>query len=314
MPTSRTERLGIAALDTFFSTHGWLFREQTTHDYGIDAHVEIVDENHRPTGKLIAIQIKSGTSFFKKQTPKSFVFRTNDKHVAYWIGHSMPVIVVLYNPMTKTAHWKQVTRRTTKQAGNSWKIHVPKSDMLADPVRTLASLEALTQPEPYLRRLNRLRVDRHWMGLIEAGEVVRVKFDDWVNKSLPRYQIRIFTDADEETWPTLYTPGVGVEGMLKHFFPWAKLEVDEGEFEEGAKSDWEAASFQHHDPETGKTTYSQEFEDWYEPPNGLVPVSDNGETQTYVLILSLNKFGKAFIAVDDYLSDPDAPENIGFSM
>jgi hypothetical protein len=38
----QTVRLGVAALDTYFSGHGWLFREQLTHDYGIDAHVEIV--------------------------------------------------------------------------------------------------------------------------------------------------------------------------------------------------------------------------------------------------------------------------------
>lgn len=60
---AQTERLGVSKLDHYFSSYGWLFREQMIHDYGIDAHVEITNENY-PTGELIAIQIKSGMSFF----------------------------------------------------------------------------------------------------------------------------------------------------------------------------------------------------------------------------------------------------------
>lgn len=75
MQKAQTERLGVAGVDYFFSQHGWLFREQPTHDYGIDAHVEIVITN-RPTGKLIALQIKSGTSFFSEETADAFVFNS----------------------------------------------------------------------------------------------------------------------------------------------------------------------------------------------------------------------------------------------
>lgn len=313
MPAPKTERLGVSTLDHFFSEQGWLFREQTTHDYGIDAHIEIVEEQ-RPTGKLIALQIKSGTSFFKEEAADSYVFRTDDQHVAYWVDHSMPVVLVLYNPDTKTAHWQQVNRESAASTGKNWKIEVPKTDMLANAQETLKALESLTQPEPYIRRLNRLRVDRHWMDLLEEGVEVRVAFDDWVNKSLPRYRITIYTDDEKEVWPTLYTPGVGVEGMLNHFFPWAEFAVDEDEYVEGAEEQWEADCYQYRDSETGKTFYDQKFDEWYEPPKGLVPVSGNGETESYVLILSLSTFGKSFMMIDDYLSDPDAPEKIGFSL
>ena len=75
-----------------------------------------------------------------------------------------------------------------------------------------------------------------------------------------------------------------------------------------------AECYSYHDAETGESFYSQDFDDWYESPTALVPVSDNGETETYVLILSLNKFGKSFLVVDDYLADPDAQEAIGFEL
>ncbi len=313
MATPKTERLGVSAMDHFFSEQGWLFREQPTHDYGIDAHIETV-EDERPTGKLIALQIKSGSSFFKEETDDCYVFRTDNKHVAYWVNHSMPVVLVLYNPDTKTAHWRQITKDSVENTGKNWKIEVPKHDMFADPKSTLDALERLSQPEPYIRRLNRLRVDRRWMDLIEDGIEVRVAFDDWVNKSLPRYQVKIYTDDQKETWPTLlYTPGVGVEGMLEHFFPWADFTVDEDAYKDEAESQWEA-DYLFRDSETGEIFYEREFEEWYTPPKGLMPVADNGEVKSYVLILSVNDFGRSFMSVDSYCSDPDAPEVIGFSL
>ena len=313
MPKPQTERLGVAALEYFFSQHGWLFREQTTHDYGIDAHVEIVEKN-RPTGKLVALQIKSGASFFGEATNDAFVFRTDDTHVAYWVSHSMPVVLVLYNPESKEAHWQEISRQTVASTGKNWRLNVPKKGMFKDPALTLKLLASLTQPEPYLRRLNRLRVDRRWIDLFEQGVEVRVEFDDWVNKSLPRYQDTISTDEDKEAWPTLYTPRVGIEEMLLHFFPWADYSVDQDALREGAEDQWMAECYSFYDSETGEEYYSQDFDDWYEPQTGLVPISENGETATYKLILSLNDFGRSFIEIDDYLSDSTAPENIGFTL
>lgn len=290
MNQPQTERLGVAALEYFFAEHGWLFREQTTHDYGIDAHVEIVSDQ-RPTGKLIAIQIKTGTSFFAEETNNDFIFRTNDTHIAYWVGHSMPVVVVLFNPETKQAYWQHVSRETVESTGKGWKLSIPKVSMFEHDKRCFEAFAQLTQPEPYVRRLNRLRIDRRWMDLVVEGYEVRVQFDDWINKSLPRYQLAIFTEDEKETWPTLYTPGVGIEEMLSHFFPWADFAID-----------WDACD----EYETGKYQHFQ--------PEGLVPISENGETATYCLLLSLNEFGHSFLAIDDYLADPDAPEKIGFTM
>jgi len=76
----KTDRLGVSKVEYFFSSHGWLFREQYLHDYGIDAQVEIVQDG-KPTGDLIAIQIKSGTCYFSECTKDYIIFRTNDKHI-----------------------------------------------------------------------------------------------------------------------------------------------------------------------------------------------------------------------------------------
>lgn len=314
MTRPQTERLGVSKLDYFFSENGWIFREQTTHDYGIDAHVEIV-EDERPTGKLIALQIKTGRSFFEEEVDGAYVFRTDDKHIAYWVGHSMPVVLVLYNPETDQAHWQHVSRETVETTGKGWKILIPRISILQKSDSFLKALEALTQPEPYIRRLNRLRIDRHWMNLIKQGYEVRVEFDDWVNKSLPRYQVTISTDNNEESWPICYAPGVGIEEMLTHYFPWADFALNMEAHEQGAYEDWESECYSWRDSETDEVFYSMQFDEWYEPPTAnIVPVSENGETASYNLLLTLNEFGNSFLMIDDYLADPSAPETIGFTL
>jgi hypothetical protein len=88
----------------------------------------------------------------------------------------------------------------------------------------------------------------------------------------------------------LYTPGVGIEAMLEHFFPWADYAVD---------------------PDIDR---DDSVDGTYGHNSQLMPISDNGETATYILILKLNDFGKSFLEIDNYLADSDSPESIGFTL
>lgn len=299
----QTERLGVAALDFFFSSNGWMFREQTTHDYGIDAHIEIV-QDQLPTGRLIALQIKSGMSFFSEATEAAYVYRTDEKHVSYWVEHSMPVVLVLYHPESKQLYWQQVSRDTVESTGKNWKILVPKLHHFSDAKQTLRSLSLLTQPEPYIRQLNRLRVDRRWLEMIKQGNQVRVQFDDWINKSLPRFQLTLISKGESLDWPMVYGPGMSIQAVLDHYMPWADFSLDEEAHREGAEEEWQGQCYAFRDSETGKTFYSMTFEEWYKPAHGIVPVSSTGETESYSLILSLNALGESFLVVDDFLGEP----------
>jgi hypothetical protein len=87
--TQKTDRLGVHKVGEFFSSAGWLFREQLNDDYGIDAQVEIA-EGYNALGALIGLQIKSGSSYFAEQTNKSIIFRSNDKRIQYWLKHFLP--------------------------------------------------------------------------------------------------------------------------------------------------------------------------------------------------------------------------------
>jgi len=124
VPQSRTERLGVSAAQFIFERLGFIFREQPIEDYGIDAHIEVV-ENEKATGKLIALQIKSGDSFFKEKNNDSIVFRGELKHLSYWISHSLPVMLVLYNIEENIAYWQIVNKHTITKTAKHWKLHIP---------------------------------------------------------------------------------------------------------------------------------------------------------------------------------------------
>ena len=69
------ERVGVATAEKIINQLGLIFREQPIDDYGIDAQIETVKDGYA-TGKLIAVQIKSGDSYIKKVSDEYIVFNS----------------------------------------------------------------------------------------------------------------------------------------------------------------------------------------------------------------------------------------------
>lgn len=141
MPYDPIERVGVHRVGELIASElGWIFREQTTDDWGIDAQVEVVEKE--PTGRLIALQIKTGLSYFDEQTDEHYVYRGDRRHLNYWRGHSLPVIIVVYHPEFRVAFWEIVSSDKAEETGTGWKIRIPKSQTLnassLDPWRRIA--------------------------------------------------------------------------------------------------------------------------------------------------------------------------------
>ncbi len=310
------DRLGVSKLEYFFSQHGWLFREQVSHDYGIDAQVEIVI-NDKPTGDLIAIQVKSGKSYFSESTDKAFIYRTDNSHIQYWTKHCLPVIIVLYDPDQDILYWENVSENFTTKTRKGWKISIPKTKKLTH--KSLIELRKLTQPPPYIQNLNRLRLDKSWIELVDKGESVYVEFEVWINKSLPRFSMRIGCDSrddvEEQSWPTIYGVGQPIEEALSRVIPWADFEVDENAYRNFMKSLWYAECYMGQDKEDGTEYFYEPFEIWYKPPSEkIVHISENGETQGYRELLTLNEIGKAFLVLNEFLEEKDLVRGRAFTL
>lgn len=133
---AKTDRIGVSAIQLKFETMGYGFREQSVSDYGIDAHVEIV-ENEQATGRLIALQIKSGESWFKESHEKGFIYRGDESHLDYWLNHTLPVLIALYNPKEEAAYWQIITRETVINTEKGWKVDVPYTQQINNESKTL---------------------------------------------------------------------------------------------------------------------------------------------------------------------------------
>src|ERR1700733_13789412 len=126
----RTGRMGVSAASLLFEGWGWLFREQPIEDYGIDAHVEPVDGPERPARQLLALQIKTGASFFAEETQGGWWFRDTRRHWHYWLGHVLPVVIILYNPQTGTLFWQHAEAGLVQLTGEEGKLLIPRSHVL----------------------------------------------------------------------------------------------------------------------------------------------------------------------------------------
>lgn len=155
---SRTGRIGVAGTQLLIERLGWIFREQPIEDYGIDAHIEVV-ENSTATGKLIALQIKSGKSWFREKTSNGFVFRGKTEHLEYWQQHSLPVIVVLYKDDEQTAYWQSVSSSNIQKTDKAWKLIIP----FAQKIDTL-SLEKIQELSRKLTATNGYTILSLWDG------------------------------------------------------------------------------------------------------------------------------------------------------
>lgn len=126
-----TNRVGVGIVQ--MSVHRdlrWIFREQPTTDTGIDAQVEVAIDGV-PTGRLIALQIKSGPSWFDDESDGGWTFRFDDRLAHLWLGHALPVMVVLVDTDAGTAFWQQVTASTVQSTGIRNKILIPRRNSLA---------------------------------------------------------------------------------------------------------------------------------------------------------------------------------------
>jgi tetratricopeptide (TPR) repeat protein len=126
----RTGRMGVSGASIVFEAWGWLFREQQIEDYGIDAHVEPMDGAERPSRQLLALQIKAGASYFEEETEDGWWFRDSRRHWHYWLGHVLPVVIVLYNPETDELFWQYAEASLVQLTGEEGKLLIPRGHVL----------------------------------------------------------------------------------------------------------------------------------------------------------------------------------------
>ena len=301
-----TGRAGVLAVGFIINGFGWVFREQPTDDYGIDAQAEVFDRGGKATGKLIALQIKSGrTTYFANEKPEGWTHYVNAGHASYWLKHSLPVVVVIYDEVANKAYWQQVTKDTLKETPKQYKILVPRSQELDQ--SSIGALREVSDGEPYTVRLRRLQLALPWMEILRHGRRILLEADEWVNKTSGRGDFAIIStdEANEDrqelgTW-SLMAPGWSYNEVLPSLVPWADVVLHEETYDEADYENWEAECVRY-DNEGDRLVF-QDFEDWKAEQawEDLRPYANySGEVDSWRLELKLNRLGDAFLMVNEF--------------
>jgi hypothetical protein len=222
-----TERIGINAVErVVLDGLRWIWREQPVSDFGIDGHIEAVADDGTPTGKLFAVQVKTGASYFTG-AGEAATFYVDERHVAYWDGHVLPVIVVLHNPDDGCTIWQWADLKSARPTERGWRIPVPRDKAFVAASKDELLDRSRSDDGVGLRR--RFALDRSLMAEF-VGREAFVSINQWVNKSLRFRDIEIrfedpYADDPDYVVRIMATWHYEVLDIMRYFLPW--LDYDE---------------------------------------------------------------------------------------
>jgi Domain of unknown function (DUF4365) len=130
-PSQAEGELGVAIFATAVrQALGWEFRRTPQEvDYGVDGYLDLVSEGGDVTGKSIAVQIKSGRSYFQF-SGDDWVYRGERKHINYYTNLGVPLILVLVDTESHQIWWRRFSAYETDGNPSGWTIRIPKSNLL----------------------------------------------------------------------------------------------------------------------------------------------------------------------------------------
>lgn len=150
------ERLGIAAIQSYAAQRRQIWRETGTGDVGVDGHLEFVDQNGFATGRIVAVQVKSGGSYFQHRSLRGWKFYPEDKHRHYWEFFPLPVLLILNDPDSGIAYWADVRQALRSPRAEKAFVEVPEENQL-DSTEAIALFEtAGVQEQPFIEEIDRV--------------------------------------------------------------------------------------------------------------------------------------------------------------
>lgn len=303
-----TERIGVNHCGKIAECNNWMFREQPVDDVGIDAHMELIESLSKPK-QLLALQIKSGASWFKEEKDGYIIFRKiNERQYNYWTMNSLPCIVVLYNPVDDMCIWQKLTTETLEKTndgkGKGFFVKVPVNQVFLNALSNEKLLSLSNLPK-YISNYNFLLSQKKFMQIIQNGGEIKLHSMEWVNKSSGRGNIELIVDdgksIEKYSYPYWF-PFTPYTMVFPRLFPWADFSADEDFFEENDKFAWHE-SHCHYDNEDGKwLLVGDTFEEYRRKLNPLRSIDHSGEVAEYMMKLRLNDLGRSFLNVHEFVS------------
>lgn len=303
-----TERIGVNHIGEIAERNKWMFREQPIDDVGIDAHMELIESTGKPK-QLLALQIKSGASWFKEKKDDYIIFRDiNERQYNYWTMNSLPCIVVLYNPDDNMCIWQKLTNETIEKTnggkGKGFLVKVPITQVFLNDMSNEKLLSFTNLPQ-HITNYNFLLSQKKFMQIIRGGGEIKLHSTEWVNKSSGRGETELIVDDGNSIQKYSYPywfPFTPYTEVFPRLFPWANFSADEDFFEEHDELMWRECHW-HYDKEDDEWLHvGDTFEEFRKKLSPMRSINHSGEVAEYMMKLSLNELGKSFLDVDEFVS------------
>lgn len=303
-----TERIGVLHCGEIAERNHWMFREQPINDIGIDAHMEYVESSGKPK-RLLALQIKSGASWFQEKKEDCVIFRDiTERQYHYWTMNSLPCIIVLYRPDDGMCIWQALTDQTIERSkdgkGKGFFVKVPFDQVFLN-AESNEKLLAFTNLPEHIVNYNFLLSQKKFMQIIQSGGVVKLHSYEWVNKSSGRGETELIVDdgnsVERYSYPYWF-PFTPYTEVFPRLFPWADFSADEEFFEEADEILWHELHCFYDKEEDEWLAVGDSFEEFRKKLQPMRSLDHAGEVAEYMMILRLNDLGRAFLAVDEFVS------------
>lgn len=126
------EDKGLVKIYTVCTQMDAIWRPTPCHDLGIDGQIEFLEPNTAySTGYILAVQSKSGPSYFVHEDNDTVKYYPDRKHREYWKRLALPVVLILHDPERDLT----VYSRVKNQLAGSGPIVLHKSDVFSPSVR-----------------------------------------------------------------------------------------------------------------------------------------------------------------------------------
>jgi len=303
-----TERIGVHHCGVIAERNKWMFREQPVNDIGIDAHMELIESSGK-TKQLLALQIKSGASWFKEEKEGCIIFRDiNERQYNYWTMNPLPCIVVLYNHDKDMCIWQKLTDKTIEKTkggkGKGFFVKVPLTQVFLDDISNKKLISFTNLPE-HITNYNFLLSQKEFMQIIQKGGEIKLHSQEWVNKSSGRGNVELIVNDGNSEKKYMYPywfPFTPYTEVFPRLFPWADFSADEDFFEENDESLWRDDHCHYDNEEDEWHVVGDSFEEFRRKLGPMRSIDHAGEVAEYMMILSLNELGRSFLNVDKFVS------------
>ncbi len=316
------------AADTFMRELVWYFRALGEPDKGIDAIVELSDAQHIPDGRLIALQVKGGISYFSRpRGDDGWMITIKRRHVVYWSEHSLSVVILIHDPTDNVIYWEPFVATSVETSPlGAPRLLVHKNNRLVAQARDRLTMIAEQSVSAAVRRRASGKIvlgvpDPSWIDAALADHVrLHIEMHDDNGASLLSLRMRTTgTEDDRVEWRyRLSSDPTRRKTELEQLFPWA--DISRASEDTRPEDAYEyVAQVGRWDAEDEDYAFATTFAQWLVPlNNSLAPyaTSPDGDTSYFLLRLDPNDVGlgvlsaaeaeeRAAVLGDDTELDPD---------